>query len=369
MRTKATLHGLPVYQPGKLLEEVKRELGLDEVIKLASNENPFGCSPKVWESLAKEREFFAMYPEGDARGLRLELADFYGTSPDRIVCGNGSDEIVQMIARAYLEPGDQAVMADITFPRYKTMTVVEGAKAVEVPLVNGVHDLDAMVEAVNEKTKIVWVCNPNNPTGTVISHTELTRFLSRLPDHVLIVVDEAYYEYVTDADYPDTLSLLPDDPRLIVLRTFSKIYGLAAFRIGYGIASPELARELEKVREPFNTNRLAQRAARTALTDQDFVCNCREANRKGMDQIVRQLENWGLSYFPSQGNFLLLDTQRPAQEVFDVLLRQGVIVRSGSALGYPTHIRVTIGTEEQNRRFLQALAYALEKPIPKEAAR
>ncbi|MDN4594238.1 histidinol-phosphate transaminase [Polycladomyces subterraneus] len=359
MKPKAAIRGLPVYQPGKPLEEVKRELGLTEVIKLASNENPFGCSPAVWESLAAEREFFAMYPEGAAPDLRKELAHHLGIDEARLIFGNGSDEVVQMLARAYLEPGCESVMADRTFPRYETLTRMEGATPVEVPLVDGTHDFEAMASAVNERTRIVWICNPNNPTGTIVDQDALVRFLDRMPDHVLVVVDEAYYEYVTDPSYPDTISLLDRYPQLFILRTFSKIYGLAAFRIGYGIGHPDVVTELNRVREPFNVNRLAQRAARAALADQAFVERCRRLNREGVETISRQLHEWGLSHFPSHGNFVLLDTGKPADEVFQSLLKQGIIVRSGQALGYPTHIRVTVGSPEQNARFLDALAVCL----------
>jgi histidinol-phosphate aminotransferase len=352
---------LPVYQPGKPLEEVKRELGLKEVIKLASNENPFGCSPAVWESLAAEREFFAMYPEGTAPDLREELARHLGVEEGRLIFGNGSDEIVQMLARAYLEPGSESVMADRTFPRYETLTRMEGATPVKIPLTDGVHNLEAMLAAVNERTRIVWICNPNNPTGTIVDRDALVRFLDHIPEHVLVVVDEAYYEYVTDPAYPDTVSLLERYPQLFVLRTFSKIYGLAAFRIGYGIGHPDVVTELNRVREPFNVNRLAQRAARAALVDQAFVERCRRLNREGVETICRQLDEWGLAHFPAHGNFVLLDTGKPADEVFQSLLQQGIIVRSGQALGYPTHIRVTVGSPEQNARFLDALAACLGK--------
>ncbi|MFC4078078.1 histidinol-phosphate transaminase [Salinithrix halophila] len=364
MKSKSVLQDVPVYQPGKPLEEVKQEYGLDQVIKLASNENPFGCSPKVWESLNVERDFFAIYPEGEAPLLRRELAARLDIGPEWLLFGNGSDEVVQMLARTFLEPGQESVMADITFPRYKTQVLIEGCKAVEVPLKNGVHDLEGMATAINEKTRIVWICNPNNPTGTIIDAEELAAFMEKVPEHVLVVLDEAYEEYVTDPAYPDSLSLVKKDPRVVVLRTFSKIYGLAAFRIGYGVMDPSLVAEMNRVREPFNANRLAQRAARAALDDPSFVDRCRQENRRGIEEFERQLKEWGLSYFPSQGNFLLLDTGRPAQDVFQCLLSKGIIVRSGAALGYPTHIRVTVGTPEQNRVFLAQLAVCLGKPAP-----
>lgn len=363
MKPKSTLQGLSVYQPGKPLEEVKRELGLSQVIKLASNENPFGCSPQVWNALREEEHHTAMYPEGLAPQLREKLAVYHKVHPETIIFGNGSDEVVQLIARSFMEPGKESVMADITFPRYKTQVLIEGGIPVEVPLKDGVHDLEKMADAITDRTQIVWICNPNNPTGTIVSHQELERFLDRIPKHVLVVVDEAYQEYVDDSSYPDTLSLLEKDPRLIILRTFSKIYGLAAFRIGYGIASESIVTELNKVREPFNTNRIAQRAASAALEDQDFIQRCHQANQEGKKQIQEQLDEWGLFSFPAQGNFILMDTGRSADSVFQCLLHKGIIVRSGRALGYPTYIRVTIGSQEQNHLFLKGLASCLDKPF------
>lgn len=366
MKPKSVLNGLPVYQPGKPLEEVKRELGLSEVIKLASNENPFGCSPRIWESLQEEAAQTALYPEGSAPELREKLSSHLGVDPEKILFGNGADEVIQMIARAFMEPGVEAVLADRTFPRYQTQIVIEGGEPVEVPLKEGVHDLDAMAQAVTDRTRIVWICNPNNPSGTIITQEQLEAFLAKLPEHVMVVMDEAYFEYVDDPAYPDTLSLLEQDPRLVVLRTFSKIYGLAAFRIGYCVASESIITELNKVREPFNANRIAQRAARAALEDQEFVDHCRKANQAGREQIQKQLEEWGLSSYPSQANFVLVDTGRPADEVFQCLLQKGVIVRSGEALGYPTHLRVTVGDEKQNRRFLETLAVCLDKPLKEQ---
>ncbi|SDW59332.1 histidinol-phosphate aminotransferase [Marininema mesophilum] len=358
MKVKAALQDIPVYQPGKPLEEVKREFGLDEVIKLASNENPFGCSPTVWESLSTERDFFSLYPEGGAPLLRQQLATHLKVEPERLIFGNGSDEIIQMIGRAFLEPGTETVMADITFPRYKTQALIEGAKAVEIPLKDGVHDLDGMAEAINERTRIVWICNPNNPTGTIITAEQLATFMKKVPPHVLVVLDEAYEEYVTDPEYPDGIKEVLANPRVIVLRTFSKIYGLAAFRIGYGVMDASLIQDINRVREPFNVNRLAQRAALAGLADQDFVNQCRKANREGIELFESHLTKLGLHYFPSQGNFVLMDTGRNADEMFHHLLTKGIIVRSGVSLGYPTYIRVTVGSQEQNIQFLNELDVA-----------
>ncbi|TCS93383.1 histidinol-phosphate transaminase [Hazenella coriacea] len=361
MKPKASIQGLGVYQPGKPLEEVKRELGIEKVIKLASNENPFGCSSQVWTSLAEVKDQFHLYPEGTAPILREALAEHIEVDPRRMIFGNGSDEVVQMIARAYLEPETESIMADHTFPRYETVTRIEGATPILIPLKDGTHDLKAMREAITEKTRIVWICNPNNPTGTIVSHEELEQFLDDLPDHVCVVIDEAYAEYVVDPSYPDSLSLLDYNPNIIITRTFSKIYGLAAFRVGYGIGHPDVLKQLNRVREPFNVNRLAQQAATSAVKDQTFVLYCRNQNRLGMKKIMSQLDRWGCHYFPAHGNFILFDTGSPADEVFQYLLQKGIIVRSGQALGFPTSIRVTVGTDEENDRFLEAYQSLIEE--------
>jgi histidinol-phosphate aminotransferase len=356
---KQQIVGLPVYQPGKPIEEVKRELGLERIIKLASNENPFGSSPNVKEALIQELDTLSLYPDGAAMELRNQLSSFLGVDAGQLVFGNGSDELVMLTARAYLQPGTNTVMANPTFSVYKTTATIEGAEVIEVPLVNGVHDLSAMLQAINEQTRVVWVCNPNNPSGTIVNEEELVTFLNQVPSSVLVVLDEAYYEYVTDKTYPNSIRLLPEYPNVIILRTFSKIYGLAALRIGYGIAAPEIIDSLNRVREPFNTSRLAQRAAIAALADQAFVDRCKQANEEGKAWIGQALEKQGLSYFPTQGNFILVETGRNGNEIFQSLLQKGVIIRSGAALGFPTAIRVTIGSKEQNEAFIQALREVL----------
>lgn len=361
MQPKVSVRGLPLYKPGKSLEEVKREFGLEDVIKLASNENLFGYSPRVWQAIEEMKEEIPFYPEGTAPELREKLAEHLEVDSRRLIFGNGSDEILQIIARTYVERGDECVMADHTFPRYQTATRIEGGVPVIVPLKEGVHDLEGFLAAITDKTRIVWLCNPNNPTGTIVSHEALSQFLDRVPPHVLVVVDEAYYEYVTDPSYPDTISLLDYNPQIIVLRTFSKIYGLSSLRIGYGIAHPDVINELERVREPFNVNRFAQKAALAALEDQSFVFYCRNQNRIGINQLTEKFDEWGLSYYPAHGNFILVDIGYPADEAYQSLLQHGVIVRSGTHLGFPTHLRVTVGKQGQNERLLKAMRAFLQK--------
>lgn len=358
MQPKETVRGLPVYSPGKPIEEVKREYDLDHVIKLASNENPFGCSPNIRDHLLPDEHEIALYPDGAMRELRKCVAAHLGIAEEQLIFGNGSDEIVQHIARCFLEPGMKTVMAELTFPRYKTNCQIEGADVVEVPLLNGTHDLEAMGNAVDEHTKIVWICNPNNPTGTMVTTAEVTEFLENIPSSVIVVMDEAYHEYVTDERYPDSLSLLKAHPNIIILRTFSKIYGLASLRVGYGIASRGVITELNRVREPFNVNALAQRAAQLALEDQAFVQACREKNTVGIKQLTDAFDRLGLHYYRSQGNFVFV-TGLPAKKIFQHLLTQGIIVRHDPSWG--DAIRVTVGSEEQNSAFLHALESCLQK--------
>jgi histidinol-phosphate aminotransferase len=360
MQPKPNIVHLPVYQPGKPVDDVKRELGLTEVIKLASNENPFGSSPKVKEAIALEVENISIYPDGAAVELTAALSSYHGVNTDQIIFGAGSDEIILMIARAFLVPGDETIMADQTFPQYKHNAQVENAVIIEVPLKEGTHDLFAMQQRITDKTKVIWVCNPNNPTGTINTMDEVEWFLSKVPAHVLVVLDEAYCEYIDNPSYPDGLMLLNKYPNVILLRTFSKIYGLASLRIGYGIGHPDVIRSINQVREPFNTSRFAQAAALAALQDEEFVSHCREANKVGLAYFNSSFAELGLEAFPAYGNFIMVDVKRSAQEVFDALLRKGIIVRAGHKL-YPTHIRITVGSQEQNEKVIAALTAVLQE--------
>ncbi|MBQ4898463.1 histidinol-phosphate transaminase [Paenibacillus sp. Marseille-P2973] len=358
MLPKPQIVNLPVYQPGKPIEEVKRELGLEEVIKLASNENPYGCSPKARAAIETELSNLSLYPDGSAAELTEVLAGHHGVNRDQIIFGCGSDEIIALITRAFFLPGDETIMADSTFSVYKSNADIEGAVSIEVPLQNGTHDLQAMLGEIGEKTKAVWICNPNNPTGTIVSNAELISFLDQVPANVLVVLDEAYAEYVTDPDYSNGIKLLSQYPNLIVLRTFSKIYGLASLRIGYGVGQPNVIKLINQVREPFNTSRIGQVAAKASVTDHAFVSECREKNREGIEYLYKQFDRMQLSYFPAHGNFIMVDVKSPAVEMFQSLLKLGIIVRSGFGK-YPNHIRVTVGSAEQNAKFIAALEQVL----------
>ncbi|MFD0670402.1 histidinol-phosphate transaminase [Cohnella sp. GCM10027633] len=358
MQVKPNIANLPVYMPGKPVDDVKRELGLTEIIKLASNENPFGCSPKAKEAIEGELNQLSIYPDGAAVKLTNALAKHHGVNADQIILGAGSDEVILMLARAYLSPGDETIMADLTFSQYKHNAQVENATIVEVPMKNGTHDLPAMLARVTDKTKIVWVCNPNNPTGTIVSKDELVTFLDQVPQNVMVVLDEAYCEYIEDPSYPDGLELLPKYPNLVLLRTFSKIYGLAALRVGYGIARADVIRAVNPIRPPFNTSRVGQAAAAAALEDQAFIAYCREQNKKGLQFLNASFAELGLTPFPAYGNFIMVDVKRNGYDVYNALMRRGIIVRAGFGENY---IRVTVGSQEQNEQVIAALKAVLQE--------
>lgn len=355
VKLKEQFKKVPVYQPGKSIEEVKEELGLNEVIKLASNENPYGPSTKVRERILKEIDTLALYPDGAGKNLKNKIAAFYDIDFNQIILGNGSDEIIQFISRAYLNSDRNVITADLTFPIYKANAMMEGAEITEIPLLNGKHDLRAMASAVNDKTALIWICNPNNPTGTIIGENELVTFLDRVREDILVVIDEAYAEYVTDRNYPDTIKLMNKYPNLMVLRTFSKIYGLAALRIGYGIAKQNIINDLLKVKEPFNANSLAQASAEIAITDQGYVNYCLEQNQKSKEYFINQLKTIGLDYYPSETNFVLVKHNRDDEMVFNSFLEKGIIIRPGNKLGAVGTSRITLGTLEQMHKVTEVL--------------
>jgi len=347
---------LSPYVPGKPIEELQRELGLARVIKLASNENPLGSSPKALAALSGGTSTLHRYPDGGAFRLRESLADRWKVTPDQVILGNGSDEILGLLARTFLAPGDEAVMADQTFVIYKMEVTAAHGKPVIVPLKQWRHDLQAMAGAITDRTRLLFVCNPNNPTGTMVSAAEVELLLSRVPAHVIIVFDEAYFEYVRSEQFPDSMSYVKQGRNVIVLRTFSKIYGLAGLRIGYGVATAEIINFLNRIRPPFNANSLAQRAALAALGDDEHVAQSRMVNETGLGQMVKGLAELELVPVPSEANFVYVDIGRDGRTVFEALLREGVIVRHIEG----RMIRVTIGLEEENREFLAALKRVIQ---------
>lgn len=346
---------LSPYVPGKPIDELQRELGLTRVIKLASNENPLGPSPKAVAALAGEFNTLHRYPDGGGYRIRQAIAERWKVSIDQIVLGNGSDEILGLLARAFLAPGDEAVMADHTFVIYKMEVTAAHGKAVMVPLLNWTHDLDAMVRAITPRTRLLIICNPNNPTGTMVPAEAISRLMAEVPKDVIVVFDEAYFEYVRHPQFPDTIAYVKEGRQAIVLRTFSKIYGLAGLRIGYGITTPEINDVLNRVRPPFNANSLAQRAALAALGDDEHVAKSRAVNAAGMEQVGQGLKGLGFHPIPSEANFIYFDVKRDGRQVFESLLREGIIVRHIQG----TMLRVTIGQAEENAAFLHALGKVL----------
>jgi histidinol-phosphate aminotransferase len=349
------IQSLSPYVPGKPIDELQRELGLTRVIKLASNENPLGPSPKAVAALAGANDTLHRYPDGGAYRLRQAIADRWKVTSEQVILGNGSDEILGLLARTFLAPGDEAVMADHTFVIYKMEVTAAHGKPVVVPLVNWTHNLEAMAQAITPRTRLLFICNPNNPTGTMVSAEGVIRLLAKVPPDVIVVFDEAYFEYVRDPQFPDTIAYVKEGRNAMVLRTFSKIYGLAGLRIGYGISTPEINNFLNRVRPPFNANSLAQRAALAALGDDEHVAKSRAVNAAGIEQIGTGLRALGFAPIPSEANFLYFDVKREGRQVFEALLREGIIVRhiAGAML------RVTIGQSDENTAFLQALKKVL----------
>ncbi len=355
MKWKQQIHGMKAYQPGKPIEEVKKMYGLEEVVKLASNENPFGCSPKVTAFLQNDTTNHAIYPDGYAQELRTAVAKHFDVKETELIFGNGSDDLIAIITRALLYPGVNTVMADPSFSQYWHNAEIEGAEVRKIPTKDGYHDLEAMLAAIDNKTSVVWVCNPNNPTGTAVEDEALADFIKQVPSDVLIVLDEAYIEYMNDVTPTSSFKYFRDYDNVILLRTFSKAYGLASFRVGYGIANEATIAKLDPVRAPFNNTVLSQKVAVIGLEDQAFINECRLANEKGKAQFVDWCTKHGLTYYPSQTNFIFFEVKADSQFVFEEMMKRGFIIRSGAALGTPGFIRVTIGTEEQNAKFLELL--------------
>lgn len=343
------------YSPGKPLEELEREYGISDSIKLASNENPLGPSPLAVKAIQDAIGKLNRYPDGSGHDLVRNIAEKLGVSTGNIVLGNGSDEIIGMLTRALLRPGDEAIMPYPSFLMYNIMVCCAGATPVQVPLKSLSVDLDGIKDRISSRTRMIFICNPNNPTGTVISKKDFKDFLKSIPGEVLVVVDEAYIEFVRDENCARSIDYIDSGVALVMLRTFSKAYGLAGLRIGYGIMPQEIASLLNRVRQPFNANSLAQVGASAALEDKDFLEKTVSLIHEGLDFLYTSLDRMNIKYFPTQANFFLIDTGKNADEVFEKMLKQGVIVRSMTSYGYPNYIRINVGLHEENVRFLNAL--------------
>lgn len=359
MEPRASVKNLIPYVPGKPIEELERELGIRGAAKMASNENPLGPSPLAKEALSEHLLKVNLYPDGGCFELRRKLSEKLGVPEDTIVIGNGSNEVIEIVARTFLEPGDEAIYGRHAFIVYPIVTQSLGCSHVVSRMPDLAHDLENMLSLVTEKTKIIYIANPNNPTGTIVRRDEFEWFLERVPENVIVLVDEAYFEYVDDPEYPDTLRYHSARESLVTVRTFSKIYGLAGLRVGYGVASREAVSYMDRVREPFNVNSAAQVAACAALDDDGHVARSRKLNRTAKEYFREKLGELGVRYTESHTNFVLVDLERDPMPVYETLLRDGVITRPVGGYGLKTHLRVSFGLGSENEKFIESLGRIL----------
>lgn len=356
------VRSLNPYLPGKPIEELARERGLnaDAIVKLASNENPLGPAQSSLDAIASNLPGLARYPDGNLFNLRDALSRKLDIAPEQITFGNGSNDVLVLLAESWLSPESSAVLSEYAFVVYPIAVKAAGAESIVVPTRDWGHDLEAMAAAMRPDTRMVFLANPNNPTGTAFNKQELLTFLDKVPEDVLVVLDEAYFEYADDAGHPDGVALLADYPNLVVTRTFSKAYGLAGSRVGYAVSSPEVASVLNKLRQPFNVNNLGECAAVAVLDDEEYLQKSRAVNAQGLEVLADGLEQLGFAFIPSKGNFITFDTGGDAQAVYQGLLQEGVIVRPVANYGMPRHLRVSIGLPKENARFLEALKKMME---------
>jgi histidinol-phosphate aminotransferase len=364
------VQSLHPYQPGKPIEELQREYGVSDVIKLASNENPLGASPRVQSLLIAEYENFARYPDGNGFSLKKMLAEKHDVSMDCITLGNGSSDPLEFVVRVFTQPGDEVLFSEHAFAMYPIVTQAASATAVTAPAREWGHDLEAMAARITERTRVIFIANPNNPTGSWLNGDDLEAFIANVPESVIVVVDEAYFEYASEpalgaSDYPDATQWLDRYPNLMVTRTFSKAYGLAGLRVGYSLSHPDLANLLNRIRPPFNVNSLALAAACVSLEDSNHVAKAVALNAQEMERMTRAFEQMGLEFIPSVGNFICVDVSdakgRDGLAVYERLLHEGIIVRPVANYGMPDHLRITLGLPEENEKFLSALRKVLTK--------
>ncbi|HXG30766.1 MAG TPA: histidinol-phosphate transaminase [Thermodesulfobacteriota bacterium] len=350
---------LTPYVPGKPIEELERELGIRDAIKIASNENPIGPSPLALRAVSEALSKINRYPDGDAFYLKHKLAERLGVRPENLIFGNGSNEVIEIVVRTFMKPGDEAVMGEFAFIVFPIVTQAVGGKAIISPMPCLTHDLRDMLSRITPRTRAVFIANPNNPTGTMVKRDELEWFLERVPEDIIVLVDEAYFDYVDDPDYPNSLDYHNIGKSIVTVRTFSKIYGLAGLRLGFGVSSEEIISYMNRVREPFNVNSLAQVGALAALDDREHVRMSKEINGKGLRYLTEELKRIDLPFAPSFTNFILVDLGSDPIPVYNALLREGVIVRPVGGYGLKTHLRVTVGLPEENERFIRAIRRVL----------
>ncbi|HAS04090.1 histidinol-phosphate transaminase [Pasteurella multocida] len=347
------------YQAGKPIEELERELGIANIIKLASNENPFGLSDSAKQAILAELDNLTRYPDSNGFYFKQTVAKKFGLSPEQITLGNGSNDLLELVAHTFANEQDEILFSQYAFIVYPLVTQAINAKKVEIPAKNYGADLDGFLQAISDKTKLIYLANPNNPTGTFLSAGEISQFLNQVPAHVIVVLDEAYTEFTLPEERVDSFTLLKKHPNLVICRTLSKAYGLAGLRIGYAVSSAEIADLFNRVRQPFNCNSLALAAATAVINDDAFIAKVAENNRQGLKLLEDFFTAKGLNYIPSKGNFVMLDVNQPALPIYQALLQKGVIVRPIAGYGLPNHLRISIGLPEENQRFLLALSEVL----------
>ena len=358
---RESIQPMEPYVPGRPIEDVKKAYHLSHVVKLASNENPYGCSPAVKDAVMATFEESALYPDGYCTKLRAAVSAHYNIPKNQLIFGAGTDEVISMLGKIFIEPGDEAVTGSVTFSQYAASVEAMDGVMVYAPLRNHTFDLDTLLEYISSKTKLIFIANPNNPTGSYYPKSAQEAFMAKVPKDIAVIFDEAYQEYVTAPDYPDTWETLRQYPNAVLLKTFSKVYGISSFRAGFGAAHPAIIEQMEKIRCPFNVTSQAQAAAIAALGDQDFVRKSSERNRHEMDRAAATLSEMGLYVIPSQTNFIMADVNRDSRDVFEKLIAKGYIIRAGAAFGMDSFIRITIGTKEEMGGLFAALKEVLDE--------
>jgi len=353
---------LTPYKGGKPIEELERELGIKDIAKIASNENPLGSSKKVYSSIKKNLKKINRYPDGNSFNLKKALAEKFNVKNEQIILGNGSNEIIELVLRVFLENNDEVIVSKPSFLVYKLATLVEGGVVKEIPLLSDFSfDLKGILNAITDKTKIIFIDNPNNPAGTSVGKAEIENFISKVPDKIIIVLDEAYNEFVDRNDFPDSLRYVKEKNNVIVARTFSKAHGLSGLRIGYAVANSEIVELVNKVRQPFNINYIAQIAALASLEDDAFIEKSKNLVRNGKQYLYVSLDKLKIKYIKSDTNFILMNVENDSRKIFEEMLKEGIIVRNMYEYGLPTYIRVTVGLPKENRKFIKAIGKVLSK--------
>jgi len=356
---REALDSIASYVPAKSLQKIQKELGLEKIIKLAANENTMGCSPKVREAILESYEKISLYPDGFCSELRSEVSKVYDIEENKLIFGNGSFELLSLVAQTFINPGEESIIPEPSFGWYKVVTLAMDGKIVSVPLKNHQIDLVEVRNKISEDTKVVWLCNPNNPTGTFFDNEQLENFLKEITSRIVVVLDEAYYEFVTSDKYPDSVALAEKYKNIIILRTFSKVYGLASLRVGYGIAHPEFIDYLNKIRLPINVNATAQAAALASLKDINFKNACIENNNKGKEFYYKEFKELNLEYIPTETNFIMVNVKKDSVWIADEVLKRGISLRPGLEFGMPEWLRISIGKPEENLQVIEKLKEVL----------